>query len=529
MLNKLKRLIRDGEGLAIEFKRCEKELAGSVYETISAFSNRYGGHIILGVGDKGDIIGVNPEAIAKIKKDFANSLNNPQRFAPTLFLALDEAEIDGKTVLWCFVPPNSQVVMFGGRIYDRAEDGDMDITRNSEMVAQLHRRKASDYSERKIFPYAKDEDFDFARLMPKIRRLATNRLPDHPWANMTDMDLLRSAGLYHEDRETGKSGYNLAAILLLGRDDVIRSCTANYVTDAICRRENTDRYDDRLMVTTNLIDAYEQLIDFIGKHTLDKFFMIGDQSVSIRSKIARELVSNILVHREYTSAYPAKIIIENRRIVTENWSLPKTLGRIDPDSFTPYPKNPLLASFFVNIGRADVLGSGVRNLYKFTKMYSGDEPELIDGDVFRIIVPLNLSDIEMSDNVQMSDNLSDKPMDSDEMSDNLSDKPPASDEMSDNLSDKPIGSDEMSDNLSDKPLDGDGMSDKPLDNDEMSDKAYREAILAYLVENGEIGAAEAGDLIGRNPKTARRVLLQLAGEGVVAATGANRNRKYKLL
>jgi len=63
----------------------------------------------------------------------------------------------------------------------------------------------------------------------------------------------------------------------------------------------------------------------------------------------------------------------------------------------------------------------------------------------------------------------------------------------------------------------------------MSDKAYREAILAYLVENGEIGAAEAGDLIGRNPKTARRVLLQLAGEGVVVATGANRNRKYKLL
>jgi len=37
--------------------------------------------------------------------------------------------------------------MFGGRIYDRAEDGDMDITRNSEMVAQLHRRKSADYSE----------------------------------------------------------------------------------------------------------------------------------------------------------------------------------------------------------------------------------------------------------------------------------------------------------------------------------------------------------------------------------------------
>ena len=493
MLNKLRQFIRDGEGLTVEFKRCGNELAGSVYETISAFSNRYGGHMLLGVEDNGKVAGVNPGAVAKIKKDFANTLNNPQRFAPTLFFALEEAELDGKTVLWCFVPPNSQVVMFGGRIYDRAEDGDMDITRNSEMVAQLHRRKAADYSERKIFPFAKDGDFDFARLIPKVRRLATNRLPDHPWTGMTDAELLRSAGLYQEDRETGKSGYNLAAILLFGRDDVIRSCTANYVTDAICRRENTDRYDDRLMVTTNLIDAYERLFDFIGKHTLDKFFMVGDQSVSIRSTIARELVSNILVHREYTSAYPAKIIIEHSRIVTENWSLPKTLGRIDPNSFTPYPKNPLLASFFVNIGRADVLGSGVRNLYKFTKMYSGDEPELIEGDVFRIVVPINLSDIEMSD----------KPLYEEEMSDNLSDKVPDGEEMSDNLSDNAPNGEEMSDN------------------------AHREAILAYIAENGEIGAVEAGNLIGRNPKTARRVLLQLVNEGVVVTTGANRNRKYK--
>jgi len=42
----------------------------------------------------------------------------------------------------------------------------------------------------------------------------------------------------------------------------------------------------------------------------------------------------------------------------------------------------------VNIGRADKLGSGVRNLYKYTKIYSGNEPELIEGDVFKTIIPL---------------------------------------------------------------------------------------------------------------------------------------------
>jgi ATP-dependent DNA helicase RecG len=489
MINKLKQLIHDGEGLTIEFKRCENELSSNIYETVSAFSNRYGGYILLGVEDNGEVSGVNPNAVTKIKKDFANSLNNPQRFAPTLFLVLEEAEIDDRTILWCYVPPDSQVVMFGSKIYDRSEDGDIDITRNSMMVTQIHQRKMASYSERKIFPFAKESDFEFGRLLPLVRRLAVTHRTNHPWERMNDSDILKSAGLYQTDHESGKSGYTLAAVLLFGREEIIRACTPNYVTDAICRRENLDRYDDRLMVTCNLIDAYDQLIEFIAKHTLDRFHLINNQSVSLRSKIARELASNILVHREYTSAYPAKIIIERDRIVTENWSLPKTPGRIDPDNFTPFPKNPLLANFFINIGRADVLGSGVRNLYQFTKIYSGGEPELIDGDVFKTIVPLSLSNGVMSD--KTSDNAS------------------VSDKASDNGS------------VSDKTSDNGSMSDKTSDN------AHRYMILAYLAEHGEINTADTAKIIGRSPETARRVLSQLVNEGVIFATGANRNRKYK--
>ena len=55
----------------------------------------------------------------------------------------------------------------------------------------------------------------------------------------------------------------------------------------------------------------------------------------------------------------------------------------------PNPKNPIIAAFFRNIGYADQLGSGVRNLFKYSKYYSGQEPEFIEGDVFRIIVPLD--------------------------------------------------------------------------------------------------------------------------------------------
>jgi predicted HTH transcriptional regulator len=36
-------------------------------------------------------------------------------------------------------------------------------------------------------------------------------------------------------------------------------------------------------------------------------------------------------------------------------------GNIDPAFFSPYPKNPVIAKFFKEIGRADELGSGIRN------------------------------------------------------------------------------------------------------------------------------------------------------------------------
>jgi ATP-dependent DNA helicase RecG len=130
---------------------------------------------------------------------------------------------------------------------------------------------------------------------------------------------------------------------------------------------------------------------FVRKHTLDRFFLIDALNVSVRDNIAKELISNVLVHREYSSPMPGRIIIEKDRIVTENWNRPLHPGRIDPESFEAYPKNPILARFFVQIGYADTLGSGVRNLYKFTKMYSGSVPELIEGDVFKTIVPLGTS------------------------------------------------------------------------------------------------------------------------------------------
>jgi ATP-dependent DNA helicase RecG len=219
--------------------------------------------------------------------------------------------------------------------------------------------------------------------------LAKNERPDHPWLEMENKELLRSAGLYKRDYQTGEEGYTLAAVLLLGKDEVIHDVLPHYKTDAILRRENIDRYDDRDEIRTNLIDGYDRLMAFVRKHLADKFYQEGDQRVSLRDRIFREIVANMLLHREFTNAYPAKFVIKEEQVVAENWNRPHGNGKIDPVQFSPYPNNPVIAKFFREIGRVEELGSGVRNTFKYSNIYvPGALPKFIEGDVFKTIIPL---------------------------------------------------------------------------------------------------------------------------------------------
>ena len=384
---RMKQILSEGESLTIEYKTCKNKIGESAYETVCSFSNRYGGHLVLGADDDGNVLGVDRTASKQMRKDFANTLNNPQKMSPQLYLSLEEVEIDGQLLLYAYVPPSPQVQSSNGKIFDRNVDGDQDITKYADRIAQIAITKSSSFTEREVFPYVTDNEIRF-ELVERAKKMATSRIAKHPWGNLSHKEILQSSGLIETDWRTGKTGYNLAAILLFGRDDVIRSCAPGIVTDALLRRVNVDRYDDRKYIETNLIDQYDLLIEFIYKHTNDPFVLIGDARVSVRSWIAREIVSNILAHREYSKAHISRLIIDNEKIYTDNWNRPKMHGQLTLDDFTPSPKNPLISKFFMNIGYADQLGSGMRNLYYYSKLYSGKEPQLIEGDVFETIVPL---------------------------------------------------------------------------------------------------------------------------------------------
>ena len=431
-LNELQAILTIGETVAVEFKRCGSGIENDTYETVCSFLNRFGGDLFLGVLDDGTVTGVPEKAALDMVKNFIKVISNPALFSPTIYLVPEIIKYDEKrTIIHVHIPPSVEVHSYKKVIYDRVDDADVKVTATGT-IAQMYIRKQNIFTEKKIYPYAKMEDLRLD-LLPKIRIMAQNHAGgQHPWTTMDDQELLKSAGLYGRDIVTGEAGFNLAAIMLLGKDDVILNVVPTYVTDALVRKVNIDRYDDREIIKTNLIESYSQLLDFGRKNLPDKFFL------------------------------------------------------------EPNPKNPLIASFFRNIGYADQLGSGVRKLFKYSKYYSGKDPLFVEDDVFRIIVPLDDAysfdyGIEAGSSKVIESNNADK---------------------------MPINADKMPINAG-----------KTLVN---SLSAQQNSIIQFAKETGSIKSRQVEELLGVKQRRARRILGELVNMGILERQGAYKSTVYVL-
>ena len=396
--NTILKKIRLGETVTQEFKRCGNGIHSDVYETVCSFLNRFGGDIFLGVDDDGNIEGVPENAVRDLTRNFINCLNSPSLFNPVCTATIEPISVEEKIVLWVYVPNASQVYSFKGKVYDRQGDSDIVVT-STDKIAEMYIRKQNIFTERRVFPYLKLENLR-EDVFQKARQLAYNRNSNHSWMKMDNMQLLKSTGLYTHDYATNEDGLTLAAALLFGQDEVIQDICPTYWTDALCRKIDTDRYDDREIIQTNLIDSVDMLMQFAKKHTSDKFYLDENmQSISLRSNICREMIVNCLIHREFTSGRISKFVIEKDRMYVENPNKAQNEGKLTPENIEPFPKNPCISKVFREITYSEELGSGFIKLNKFVPLYSGKNahPEFIDGDMFRIVVPLG----EMGENADV--------------------------------------------------------------------------------------------------------------------------------
>ena len=388
----LHKILAQGEGLRIEFKEAQNAVPDTFYDTVSSFLNREGGLILLGVDDDGNVQGLNENKLMQLKKNVVTALNNSDVINPPFALAVNEVVHEEKTLLYIRVPVSSFIHKHRNIIYDRENDSDFRIT-DEARIAEMYARKHNVFTENQIFTHLQVEDLDdllFDKVKSRIAVVNTN----HPWleAGYTKERILRDALLLRKDYTTGEEGLTLAAALIFGSDEVIGNLLPAYRIDILVRRQNKDRYDDRLILKTNLIDSYLQALQFIKKQWPEKFWQDADGNrKDLRELIFRELVANFIIHREYNNASPTEVIIYEDRVETTNPNRRRFTGPLNLETFEAAPKNPNIRAFFNILTWADEIGSGVRNMNKFVANYTdGAHPIFIEDEPFRSTIPMLL-------------------------------------------------------------------------------------------------------------------------------------------
>ena len=134
-------------------------------------------------------------------------------------------------------------------------------------------------------------------------------------------------------------------------------------------------------------------------------------------------------------------------------------------------------------------------MFKYSTLYSGKQPEFKEGDVFRIIVPLDEA---------YSFDIAAKQRNADKVSESA---------------DKTVYKDFL---IPDK----NGKSSISIEKETWTDQ--EKILMAYLCEYDKITSGKAGELLGVKQRRARAILKEMADRNILSKLGAYRNTEYIL-
>ena len=234
---------------------------------------------------------------------------------------------------------------FQGKVYIRNYEGNFDISNNIPLIANIHNKKRKIFDEDMIYPYVSIEEDLRHDLIDKARKLANSNVKKrHLWMDLTDKDLLKSAGLYKTDKINGKEGVTLAGVMIFGKDSVIRDVNPYCRTDSLYRVDDLDRYDDRDFVETNLIEMYDRLIDFIAKYTMDRFALDENARITITSFISTSATIDIHTFKYIINKISSFILLYVVSVPIERLNEFLIIPKLGNMNFSSSSKNALFQS-----------------------------------------------------------------------------------------------------------------------------------------------------------------------------------------
>lgn len=344
------KLGKSGESNKLEFKEVFNE---SIFKTISAFANSYGGVIIVGVGDKGEINGI--EIDDKTYQNIINGVVNKLGIAPNFEIF----EVDGKSILKIDVIKSEIPISFEGRYYKRV--GNTTRQMNFEELKRFFQRdiRWERLSERdfKIDEIDVHSVRNFLRTARANGRLAVFNV-DEPIE-----EVFEKLGL----TENGK--INNAGMLLFGKNP---QKYFDYARVRVVRLKDDITIIGDRWIEGNLFNQFRETEEAIKNFINVRYEIKGFEREDIWDyplEAIREAIANALLHRDYLrpinvqiKVYDDRILFYNVGGLPEDWVTEKLLT-----SHTSIPRNPTIFNIFYLAGVVESVGSGIERMMKTLK------------------------------------------------------------------------------------------------------------------------------------------------------------------
>lgn len=377
------KLSQEGEGTQIEYKTCTEHISESLYETVCSFLNHSGGHILVGVNNDGEIIGVNPDKAEMLKANIITSLKNQKLFLPCPYFTPQIMEVNGKIVLLLDIPCGQYVYRYNNRYWDRNGDADIDVTDQLELLLNLFERKNPHLFEERIVEGLTMEHLDHDTFQ-FCRNILAAKNSRHAWLQLTDEEILIHSRLAKKDITTSELKLKYAALILFGKEESIEDFMPRYRFEALFHmctydqyndmKQFPNRYDDRCTMRCNLIKVFDQLTQFTERYLPNKFYLPPGsmQREDLRWELFREIVANLCVHADYSTGYACFYHVFKDRVITKNPTrlLPEIPeGELTLQQLGNYTKNPLIVRIFHELSWVEDMGSGTRNILRYAPLY----------------------------------------------------------------------------------------------------------------------------------------------------------------
>lgn len=350
----IKELISQGESTYLEFKGKDTRPESLAREMV-AFSNTYGGTILLGIEDDGNVSGMNSmqneEWIANISY---NSIN--PSISPSIKILVEE----GKKIAVIEIPKGKHkpYQTLDGKFWIRI--GSTNRTATKEELSRLFQEAGLVHFDSSPVENTLQEDLDETSLQKywiTYYGIDYNKL-----GALEKTNLLINASILISWE--GQIVATVAGLLIFGRQPQKVMLNSSIVFASYHGKEITDPLADKKEIEGNLptqIERLNSILHLLIPNPSEIFGLKRIENPEIPNTVIRELIVNAVLHRDYSirTKRISVYLFSDRLQISSPGRIANTLDLEKIKVGNSAPRNFLLLKFMDNMRYIDGLGRGI--------------------------------------------------------------------------------------------------------------------------------------------------------------------------